>query len=197
MGKQLAQKYVRVVTKCLGKLQAYNSSLPKHRNPWPRWLLHSWWHDTGQRGVHRPCSEYRSLHRASQTRTWRASGMLHSTYRRVLKLIGLTMSLMPVSVFAEVSDKEPAAGLFWVVGVAAAALCLASARYKSWLGMIVFLPFAIWFLSLFTELHSADVGPYLRAEQGLTYYLQAYGAFGLVLIGLLFGLFWPKKKTRR
>jgi len=122
--------------------------------------------------------------------------MLHSTYRRVLKLAGVTMILMPISVFAEVSDKEPAAELFWIVGAAAAALCLISARYKSWLGMIVFLPFAIWFSSLFSELHSADVGPHLRAEQGLTYYLEAYGAFGLVLIGLLAGLFWPRKKTR-
>lgn len=122
--------------------------------------------------------------------------MIHSTYRRVLKPAGVMMILMPISVFAEVSDKEPAAELFWIVGASAAALCLVSARYKSWLGMIMFLPVALWFSSLFAELHSADVCPHLRAEQGRTYYLQAYGAFGLVLIGLLFGLFWPKKKTR-
>jgi hypothetical protein len=125
----------------------------------------------------------------------RASGMLHSTYRAILKLVTLTILVYPAAVFAEVSDKEPSADLFWKIGLAAAIICLVGASMKPWLGIICFLPAAMWFGSLFLELHSPDIGPHLRIEQGATYFLQAYAAFGLSLCGLFAGYVLHRKSV--
>ena len=119
--------------------------------------------------------------------------MLYSAHRTILMLVASMVVLLPVPALAEVSDKEPAASLFWAVGVPAALLCLVSARVRPWLGVIVFAPAAIWFATLFLELHSADVGRFLRIEQGNIYYLQAYAAFGAVVGGLVLGFRWHKR----
>lgn len=95
---------------------------------------------------------------------------------------------------AEVSDKAPIAALFWQVGLAAALLCLFTARLRPWLGAICFTPAAIWFASLLLELHSPDLSLYLRLEQGNGYYLQAYAAFALALSGLVAGYLWNRRK---
>lgn len=119
--------------------------------------------------------------------------MLHSSHRAVLMLAGSIVMLTPSFVLAEVSDKEPAAGLFWVVGAAAAFFCFLAARFKPWLGLAVFAFPMLWFISLFLELHSADVGPHLLIEQGNVYYMQAYASFGLALGGLIVGLLRRRK----
>ena len=113
--------------------------------------------------------------------------MLHPTHRAILKLVTLTILVYPAAVFAEVSDKAPSADIFWKIGLAAAIVCLVGARMKPWLGITCFVPVALWFTSLFLELHSFDVGPHLRIEQGTAYFLQAYAAFGLPLCGLVAG----------
>ncbi|MBD8567085.1 hypothetical protein IFU01_22745 [Oxalobacteraceae sp. CFBP 8763] len=105
------------------------------------------------------------------------------------------MLVYPAAVFAEVSDKEPSADLFWKIGLAAAIICFVGARIKPWVGIICFLPVAIWFGSLFLELHSPDVGPHLRIEQGSVYFLQAYAAFGLSLCGLFAGYVLHRKSV--
>lgn len=117
--------------------------------------------------------------------------MLCATHRAVL---ALTCLFYPAVLLAEVSDKEPDAVLFWQVGLAAALLCLFTARFKPWLGAICFAPAAIWFTSLFLEIHSPDVGPYLRLEQGNGYYLQAYASFALTVSGLVAGYIWHRRK---
>lgn len=119
--------------------------------------------------------------------------MLYSTHRAVLARASFLILLSPGSVLAEVSDKEPATSLFWTVGLATALLCLFGARIRPWLGLVFFAPAALWFSSLFLEIHSSDVGPYLRVEQGAFYFWQAYGAFGTVLCGLILGYFWHKR----
>ena len=125
----------------------------------------------------------------------RASGMLNSTHHAILNLAILAVLVYPATVFAEVSDKEPSADLFWKIGLAAAIICFVGARIKPWLGIICFLPAAMWFGSLFLELHSPDVGPHLRIEQGSTYFLQAYAAFGLSLCGLFAGYVLHRKSV--
>lgn len=119
--------------------------------------------------------------------------MLCSTHRAILALT----CLYPTVLLAEVSDKEPDAALFWQVGLAAALLCLVTARFRPWLGAICLAPAAIWFTSLFLEIHSTDVGPYLRLEQGNSYYLQAYAAFGIAVAGLVVGYLWHRRKPSR
>jgi hypothetical protein len=121
--------------------------------------------------------------------------MLHSTDRAILNLAVLTILAYPATVFSEVSDKEPSADLFWKIGLAAAIVCFVGTRIKPWLGIICFIPVALWFGTLFLELHSPDVGPHLRLEQGAAYFLQAYAAFGLPLCGLLAGYFWHRKSV--
>ncbi len=121
--------------------------------------------------------------------------MLHPTHRAILKLVTLTILVYPAAVFAEVSDKEPSADIFWKIGLAAAIICLVGARMKPWLGVTCFVPVALWFTSLFLELHSFDVGPHLRIEQGTAYFLQAYAAFGLPLCGLVAGYVWHRKSV--
>jgi hypothetical protein len=123
----------------------------------------------------------------------RASGMFHSTHRAILNLAVLALLVYPATVFAEVSDKEPFADLFWKIGLAAAIVCLVGARMKPWLGITCFVPVALWFGSLFLGLHSPDVGPHLRIEQGSAYFLQAYAASGLPSCGLLAGYVWYRK----
>lgn len=121
--------------------------------------------------------------------------MRHFIHRAILNLAVLTVLVYPAIVFAEVSDKEPSTDLFWKTGLAAAIVCLVGARMKPWLGIICFLSAAMWFGSLFLELHSPDVGPHLRTEQGSAYFLQAYAAFGLPLCGLLAGYVWYRKRA--
>jgi hypothetical protein len=121
--------------------------------------------------------------------------MLHSTHRAILKLAFLTVLVYPATVFAEVSDKEPSADLFWKISLAAAIVCFVGTRIKPWLGIICFIPVALWFGILFLELHSPDVGPHLHLEQGTAYVLQAYAAFGLSLCGLLTGYLWHRKSV--
>lgn len=115
--------------------------------------------------------------------------MRHHTPRA---LLALTCLAYPGVLMAEVSDKEPIAVLFWQVGTAAALICLFTARFKPWLGVICFPLAASWFASLFLELHSPDVSTYLRLEQGNGYYLQAYAAFVLAVSGLVAGYLWHR-----
>jgi len=117
--------------------------------------------------------------------------MLCPAYRA---LLALTCFFYPTVLLAEVSDKEPSAVLFWQVGLAAALLCFFTARFRPWLGAICFVPAAIWFASLFLEIHSPDVGPYLRLEQGKGYYLQAYAAFALAISGFIAGYLWYSRE---
>lgn len=119
--------------------------------------------------------------------------MLHSTHRALLAHVSFVLLLFPDTALAEVSDKEPTTGLFWAVGLGAALLCLLGARIRPWLGAIFFALAALWFGSLFLEIHSSDVGPHLRREQGAVYYWQAYVAFGSVLCGLVLGYVWHKR----
>lgn len=122
--------------------------------------------------------------------------MLHSSHRAILRLAGIAAALAPALAFAEVSDKEPVAALFWTVGAVAGPCCLLLARLKPGLGLLSFVPALLWFVSLFMELHSADVGPHLLREQGMGYYLQAYAAFGLIVLGLTIGVIWHRKARR-
>jgi hypothetical protein len=121
--------------------------------------------------------------------------MLHYTHRAILKFAFLSVLVYPATVFAEVSEKEPSADLFWKIGLAAAIICLVGARVKPWLGVTCFVPVALWFGILFQEFYSFDVGPHLRIEQGTAYFLQAYAAFGLPLCGLLAGYVWHRKSA--
>lgn len=116
--------------------------------------------------------------------------MLHPSNRALLvKLAFVALSFIPAFAFAEVSDKEPTVLYVWLVGIIAALVCLLGTYYRRWLAPILAALPLLWFASLLIEIHSADVGPYLYAEQGMTYYVQAYLSLAIFVAGVLLGLF--------
>jgi hypothetical protein len=101
--------------------------------------------------------------------------------------------LLPAAAFAEVSDKEPSLIFVWSTGFIAAAICLFGIYFRKWLAPILAAPPLFWFISFFIEIHSEDIRPYLYAEQGLSYYIQSYLAFAILISGILLGLFIKKR----
>lgn len=107
--------------------------------------------------------------------------------------VGLLL-IFPVAAFAEVSDKEPSLLFVWSIGAAAAAICfLGSYLYRS-LAPILATPPLLWFASFLVEIHSADVGPHLYAEQGLSYYVQSYLSLALFIAGIVLGLLINRRR---
>lgn len=121
--------------------------------------------------------------------------MLSALHHAISRPLLCAFAFFPGFALAEVSDKEPSVHLFWTVGLIAGLLCLYSARLKPWLGALVFVPAALWFISLFLEIHTADVGPHLLHEQGMAYYAQAYASFAAVLCGLILGFIWHRRSS--
>lgn len=99
----------------------------------------------------------------------------------------------PCIAYAEVSDKEPSFLCIWMTGLGAALLCMLTGRLRRWLVPVAAAFPALWFLSLFLEIHSADVGPALYAEQGGMYYLHAYLALGVMACGAAWGWQYGRK----
>jgi purine-cytosine permease-like protein len=110
--------------------------------------------------------------------------MLYSSYRSLFKkAISVMFTLLPMLACAEVSDKVPSSLYIWTVGGASAVACFLGASYQRGL-LVIIAPFpALWFISLFLEIHSSDVGTTLYQEQGLPYYIQAYLSFALSVFG--------------
>lgn len=105
--------------------------------------------------------------------------------------------LYPGILLAEVSAKELTVDSFWIVGIAAAVLYFVCARFKPRLGVVAFIPAALWFVSLFLEIHSPDVGPHLRLEQGSGHYTHAYIALALAACGLAAGYTRHRHQTKK
>ena len=120
--------------------------------------------------------------------------MLHPSYCSLSKEVIAALLLMPALAYAEVSDKEPSALYIWSVGAMAAAVCFLGTYYRNWLlALLAPLP-ALWFISLFLEIHSADVSVALYQEQGLLYYVQAYLSLALFVLGGGAGWFLNKRR---
>ena len=124
--------------------------------------------------------------------------MLHTAHRPLsTRLTGLALALLPGMAFAEVSDKEPSLWFIWAVGLAASGICMAAMAHRRWLGAVLAVLPALWFAGLLMEIHSPDVGPYLYAEQGWSYYLQAYLALTVFVGSLVLGLRMRERRRKR
>lgn len=112
--------------------------------------------------------------------------MLHSTDRALSKaLIVLVTTFYLPSAYAEVLDKVPTLSHIWGVAIASGVVCLVVTYFRRWLLILVAFP-AAWFLSLFLEIHSPDVGPALLIEAGRGYIAQAYlAALSVIALGVL------------
>ncbi|HWV14157.1 MAG TPA: hypothetical protein VN030_01915, partial [Cellvibrio sp.] len=119
--------------------------------------------------------------------------MLYSFDGRLFRKRAISLLVFfPTTVFAEVSDKEPSLFFVWAVGVVAAVICFVSACFRKWLALALAVLPLLWFISFFMDIHSADVGPFLYAEQGLSYYIQSCLSLILFISGTVLGLFMKK-----
>ena len=112
--------------------------------------------------------------------------MLHSANSALSKaLIAFVAIFYLPSAYAEVIDKVPNLSFIWGVAIASGVVCLVATYLRRWLLILVVFP-AVWFLSLFLEIHSPDVGPVLLIEAGHSYIAQAYlAALSVVVLGVL------------
>jgi hypothetical protein len=120
--------------------------------------------------------------------------MLHPSYHTLLSKVALLLMLVPVAASAEVSDKEPSILYVWGVGAAASVVCFLGSYYRRWLAPVIAALPALWFASLFMEIHSEDISPHLYNEQGLAYYVQAYLALAFFVFGVILGLLVNKRR---
>lgn len=112
--------------------------------------------------------------------------MLHSADRALPKaLIVFVVTFYLPCAYAEVIDKVPTLSFIWGVAIASGVVCLVATYFQRWLLILVAFP-AMWFLNLFLEIHSPDVGPALLIEAGRGYIAQAYlAALSVVVLGIL------------
>lgn len=112
--------------------------------------------------------------------------MPHSADRALSKaLIALGAACYLPCAYAEVIDKVPTLSFIWGVAIASGVVCLVATYFQRWLALLIAFP-AMWFLNLFIEVHSPDVGPALLIEAGRGYVTQAYlAALSVAALGVL------------
>jgi hypothetical protein len=92
---------------------------------------------------------------------------------------------------AEVMDKEPTLLQTWALALVGGGLALGVARFRWWLGAIIGLLPAAYFIGLWQEVHDPFVGPAIRLEAGASYVrssaLAAVVWIGLAAIGVISG----------
>lgn len=116
--------------------------------------------------------------------------------RKSLSVVILLATIcFPGIACAEVSDKTPSLQYIWIVAISSGLVCLAAAYIKRWLLFFVAVFPLVWFVSLFLEIHSPDVGPALLAEAGYSYFVQAYLAIFVVCVLGTVGWLLHKKRT--
>lgn len=120
--------------------------------------------------------------------------IVHSTSFH--RLAGLALSLTPALAVAEVSDKMHSPTDVWIIALAASGVCGALIAWRPWVGALATVLPAFWLTGLLLEMHSPDIGPYLSAERGWIYYLQAYLGAGVFVTALVFALRMGLRRRR-
>ena len=124
--------------------------------------------------------------------------MFYSFNRSLLKLLVPLFAVMAFSnnAYAEVSDKVPSLSYIWGAAILLGAICFIATFIKRWLAIPISILPALWFISLFMEIYSPDVGPSIIAELGYEYVIHAYATIGAVLIFIGMGWLLNKKRSR-
>ena len=122
--------------------------------------------------------------------------MLHPADRTLSKTLILLVTVLYLpSAYAEVIDKVPSLPFIWGIALTSGIVCLVATYFHRSLLILVAFP-AMWFLNLFLEIHSPDVGPALLVEAGRSYIIQAYlAALSVVALGV-FGWVLNARKHR-
>jgi hypothetical protein len=114
------------------------------------------------------------------------------TRHRVITTVGTTILVaLATPAVAEVMDKEPTLAEIWSPIPIWAVLALAAARVHPFLGLGALVVYAVLggmpVLAL-AEVHDPLVGPAIRAEAGMGYVWQVYGANATVVLACLAGV---------
>lgn len=122
--------------------------------------------------------------------------MLHPADRALSKTLSfLFLELYLSAAYAEVMDKLPSLAYIWGVAIACGIICGVLTYFRRWLFILVVLPL-MWFASLFTEIHSGDMGPAIFAEAGGSYINQTYLAtFTLIVFTTLGWMLNARKRS--
>jgi hypothetical protein len=111
-----------------------------------------------------------------------------------MRVILLFLVLVPVSAWAEVSDKIPSIFQMWVQGIIFGVICFYLASKKWWLA-IVGVGLSI---ILFAGVYDMEADKYMRQavinEQGETYLIYGYLSSFVVLLLAVLGIIYGYKK---
>ena len=97
--------------------------------------------------------------------------------------------------YAEVMDKLPTLAYIWGVAIISGVICLVGTYFWRWFLLLAILP-AVWFYSLYIELHSPDLAPAILSEAGRSYFTQSYLAGACVIVMTITGWIFNTRKHR-
>jgi|GEM_PF-1160479 len=138
--------------------------------------------------IGRQCSRAGGCERYTAERTLpRISRLLH---------FSLPALLAPAVASAEVSDKIPSIGGFWLTSLLLALATVALSRLRCWAGLILLPLSVILIAGALDVVRDPYVGPAAIREQGSWYPIAAYGSSILLVLGHLVGL-WVGRRTLR
>lgn len=100
--------------------------------------------------------------------------------------------LVPTRAFAEVMDKEPPIGAYWLVALVISTIGFFTCKKWPWLGVVVL----VASYGILTEVLDPVVGPAIRNEAGLGYVIQVYLCSLLTVSASVGGIVMHFRKKR-
>ncbi len=113
-----------------------------------------------------------------------------------MKKIIFLLSLVPLNVYAEVSDKSPTQSGLWITGLITCAVVTLLLRWSKWLNILAAPLVLLFFYFAYDTLAQPDIGPAIIKEQGTLYITALYGSAVLVLVGVIVGNVLNKVKCK-
>jgi hypothetical protein len=119
------------------------------------------------------------------------------TFKNTLNTIIILSIFFPISIYAEVMDKEASLQEICIWGIVGAILILLSIRFTPIVSPIIISIFGIYFYGLYYEINSFDVGPAILQEVGIEYFYVSYAMMFLLTVSFIFGIIWRKLAFRK
>lgn len=116
---------------------------------------------------------------------------------RNMKYIVLLLSLMPLSVLAEVSDKMASIPFMWVQGVVGAIVLLFLIQRFIWASVFGVLVVTFFTYASYATFADPYIGPAIIQEQGTPYIIAAYGSVTLMGLGLCTGIYLNRRRYKQ
>lgn len=118
--------------------------------------------------------------------------------RRVRFFAVLLACSWPIAARAEVMDKEPSLVQIWMLAVLSAIVIYLCLRFFRWWIVVPVIVLAhLANGAIFFEIHDPHVGPAIVAEAGVSYVVQAYLAYALVVVATIAGAVQYRRTSPR